>query len=124
MRRFSLVAAAALLASGVLLRPGLDAQVRPIYDMGAAGPTPPVRREAQRRIAADPELTTGMVRILNHELRPSEVFTPAFALTTTAQALRHGRGHRREVLREARAATVDELRRHAARRARMFVHLR
>ena len=39
MRRFSLVAAVALLASGVLVRPGLDAQVRPIYDMGAAGLT-------------------------------------------------------------------------------------
>jgi len=44
MRRFSVVAAAALLASGVLLRPGLDAQVRPIYDMGAAGLTQVLER--------------------------------------------------------------------------------
>ena len=43
MRRFS-VAAVALLASGVLLRPGLDAQVRPIYDMGAAGLTQVLER--------------------------------------------------------------------------------
>jgi 2-polyprenyl-6-methoxyphenol hydroxylase-like FAD-dependent oxidoreductase len=81
------------------------------HDMGAAGPTPPLRREAQRRIAADPELTTAMVRILNHELRPSEAFTPTFSMTTMAQALRYGRGHRRAIVSEARTAAVDELRR-------------
>jgi hypothetical protein len=69
------------------------------HDMGAAGPTPPVRREAQRQIAADPELTTAMVRVLNHELRPSEAFTSAFSVTTMAQALHHGRGHRQEIMR-------------------------
>lgn len=79
------------------------------HDMGAAGPTPPLRREAQRRIAADPELTTAMVRVLNHELRPSEAFTPAFSLTTIAQALRHGRGQRRAIMRDARTAAVNEL---------------
>jgi hypothetical protein len=52
-----------------------------------------------------------MVRVLNHELRPSEAFTPAFSVTTMARALRHGRGHRRAIVREARTATVDEVRR-------------
>ena len=81
------------------------------HDMGAAGLTPPLRREAEQRIAADPELTTAMVRVLNHELRPSEVFTPAFSVTTMAQALRHGRGHRPAIMREAGTTVVDELRR-------------
>ncbi len=81
------------------------------HDMGASGPTPPLRREAQRRIAADPELSTAMVRVLNHDLRPSEAFTPAFSLTTMAQAMRHGRGHRRAIIREAGTTVVDELRR-------------
>lgn len=81
------------------------------HDMGVAGPTPPLRHEVERRIAADPGLTTAMVRILNHELRPSKVFTPAFSVTTMAQALRHGRGHRRAILREAGTTVVDELRR-------------
>jgi 2-polyprenyl-6-methoxyphenol hydroxylase-like FAD-dependent oxidoreductase len=85
------------------------------HDMGAAGPTPPLRREAQRRIAADPDLTTAMVRILNHELRPSEAFTPAFSLTTMAQALRHGRGNRRAIMDEAWTAAGDELRRRRIR---------
>jgi 2-polyprenyl-6-methoxyphenol hydroxylase-like FAD-dependent oxidoreductase len=86
------------------------------HDMGAAGPTPPLRREAQRRIAADPDLTTAMVRILNHELRPSEAFTPTFSLTTMAQALRHGRGNRRAIMDEAWTAAGDELRRRRIRR--------
>lgn len=86
------------------------------HDMGKAGPTPRLLREAQRRIAADPELATAMVRILNHELRPSEIFTPAFSLTTMAQALRHGRGHRRAILDEARTTAVDELQRWRAAR--------
>lgn len=85
------------------------------HDMGAPGPTPPLRREAQRRIAADPELAIAMVRLLNHELRPSEAFTPGFSLTTTAQVLRHGRGHRREIVREAGTVAVEELRRRRAR---------
>jgi 2-polyprenyl-6-methoxyphenol hydroxylase-like FAD-dependent oxidoreductase len=89
------------------------------HDMGAAGPTPPLRREAERRIAADPELTTAMVRILNHELRPSEAFTPAFSMTTMAQALRHGRGHRGATLREAKTAAVNELRRRRMARRTM-----
>ena len=81
------------------------------HDMGAAGPTPPVRREAGRRIAADPGLTTAMVRVLNHELRPSDVFTSAFSVTTVGRALHRGRGHRREIVREAGAAAADQLRR-------------
>jgi hypothetical protein len=88
------------------------------HDMGAAGPTPPLRREAERRIAADPALAAAMVRILNHDLRPSEAFTPSIALTTIARALRHGRGHRRAIAREARTTAIDELRRQRmARRA-------
>jgi 2-polyprenyl-6-methoxyphenol hydroxylase-like FAD-dependent oxidoreductase len=92
------------------------------HDMGAAGPTPPLRREAERRIAADPELTTAMVRILNHELRPSEAFTPAFFVTTMAQALRHGRGHRQKIMREAGTAVVDELRQRRMARRTMARH--
>jgi LmbE family N-acetylglucosaminyl deacetylase len=45
MRRFSLVAAVAcLLASGIITRPLVNAQVRPIYDMGAAGLTQVLER--------------------------------------------------------------------------------
>ncbi|MDX6649123.1 MAG: hypothetical protein QOJ97_1074 [Solirubrobacteraceae bacterium] len=84
------------------------------HDMGAAGPTPPLLRQAQRRIAADPELTAAAVRIFNHDLRPSQVFTSAFSLRTMAQALRRGRGQRRAILREARTIAINEAHRRRA----------
>jgi 2-polyprenyl-6-methoxyphenol hydroxylase-like FAD-dependent oxidoreductase len=84
------------------------------HDIGAAGVTPPLLREAQRRIAGDRELIAATVRIFNHELRPSQVFTPAFSLTTMAQAMRRGRGQRGAILREARTVAVDDVRRRRA----------
>jgi 2-polyprenyl-6-methoxyphenol hydroxylase-like FAD-dependent oxidoreductase len=84
------------------------------HDMGAAGPTPPLLRQVQRRIAGDKELLAATVRVFNHELRPSQAFPPAFALRTLGQALRSGSGKRRAILREARTAAADEVRRRRA----------
>ena len=81
------------------------------HDMGAAGPTPPLLRQAQRRIAADRDLITATMRIFNHDLRPSQVFTPAFSLTTMAQALRRGRNQRRAIMREAGTTALNQARR-------------
>jgi 2-polyprenyl-6-methoxyphenol hydroxylase-like FAD-dependent oxidoreductase len=87
-------------------------------DLGAPGSTPPLRREVQRRVVADPDLAAATVRVFNHELRPSEVYTPAFSLSTAADALRRRRGQRRAILREARELVRDEIsHRRAARRA-------
>ena len=86
------------------------------HDMGAAVPITPLDHETWRRIAADPELTAALVRTFNHDLRPSELITPAFALTTVTQAMRHGRGRRRAIMRNARTATVNEFRRRRAGR--------
>jgi 2-polyprenyl-6-methoxyphenol hydroxylase-like FAD-dependent oxidoreductase len=85
-------------------------------DAGAAGPTPPLRHEVERRIAADPALATATVRVFNHELRPSEVFTPGFSLRTIGQALRRRRGRRGAILREAATVARDEVRRRRALR--------
>ncbi len=84
------------------------------HDMGAAGPTPPLLRHAQRRIAGDRELVSAVMRILNHDVLPSQVFTPAFSLTTMGQALRRGRGQRRAILREAGTVALNEARRRRA----------
>jgi 2-polyprenyl-6-methoxyphenol hydroxylase-like FAD-dependent oxidoreductase len=86
------------------------------HDMGAAGPTPQVLRAAQRRIAAHPDLTVALGRIFNHDLRPSEVFTLRFSLATIGQALRHGRGQRPAIVREAGTFASNEVRRWRARR--------
>jgi 2-polyprenyl-6-methoxyphenol hydroxylase-like FAD-dependent oxidoreductase len=86
------------------------------HDMGAPGPTPLVVRELQRRIAADPQLTEALLRVLNHEVPPSEAFSPALALAAMSKALLASRGQRRVVLREARTIVANQLRRR--RRAR------
>ncbi|MEA2346329.1 MAG: hypothetical protein QOG62_116 [Thermoleophilaceae bacterium] len=85
------------------------------YDMGAPGATPPVLKEIQRTIAADPALIDGMVGVLNHDVLPSKVFTPSFALAAAARAFRRERGHRREVLRELRELLANEVRRRPRR---------
>jgi 2-polyprenyl-6-methoxyphenol hydroxylase-like FAD-dependent oxidoreductase len=84
------------------------------HDLGAAGPTPPLLRQVQRRIAADRELIIAATRMFNHDLRPSQVFTPEFSLTTMVQALRRGRGQRRAIIREAGTAALNEVRRRRA----------
>lgn len=79
-------------------------------DLGAPGATPPLRQEVQRRIAADPSLLDGLLRVLSHELPPSKLFTPSLALVATTNALRRGRGKRKRILREAYELIADELR--------------
>jgi 2-polyprenyl-6-methoxyphenol hydroxylase-like FAD-dependent oxidoreductase len=85
-------------------------------DMGAPGPTPLLVQAMQRRIAADPQLTEGLMRILNRDLAPSKVFTPSLALAVTTKALLRSRGRRRVLLREARTLVADELRHRVAAR--------
>lgn len=121
--------AAAIIGAFGGSRDGLDTSVRDYWrwrdedawemywfahDLGAPGPTPPLFQEANRRIVGDPKLTAGMTRILNHDLRPSEVFTPSFALATAAGAFRRGRGRRRALGREMLSAATDEFRRRRA----------
>ena len=93
------------------------------HDMGAAGPTPSLLKKGQRRIAANPELTAGMVRVPNHELRPSELFTPTSAAATVAAALRRGRGRRRAIGREMFETAESELRRRRATGVRTHTNM-
>ena len=83
------------------------------HDMGAPGPPPLLIQEIQRRIAADPELTDALLRVLNHELPPSTVFTPALALSATGRALLTSPGQRRTLLREVQTIAVNNWRRRA-----------
>jgi 2-polyprenyl-6-methoxyphenol hydroxylase-like FAD-dependent oxidoreductase len=79
-------------------------------EMGAPGPTPHFVHEIQRRLAANPKLTEGLIGVLNHDLPPSRVFTPWLAVRAVASGLRHGRGRRRALLRETRGELIRELR--------------
>jgi hypothetical protein len=86
------------------------------HDMGAAGPPPILVREMQRRIAADPALGRGLMKVLNHDVPPSEVFTPRILLTALVEAMRAGAAPRRTLVREAAALALRTARRELAGR--------
>jgi hypothetical protein len=69
--------------------------------VGAAGETPLIVQEIQQRIAEDRRLQDDLIRVLNHDLAPSKLFTIGLALSAAARTFAGGRGHRRLVLREA-----------------------
>jgi 2-polyprenyl-6-methoxyphenol hydroxylase-like FAD-dependent oxidoreductase len=73
---------------------------------------------AEARFAEDSAVVETLLRILNHDLPPSSLFTPTFTLSILAAALRDGRGHRLAVLAEARDLALEQLRRARLRRLR------
>lgn len=86
------------------------------HEMGASGPPPLLVQEIQSRIAADPELTDGLLGVLNHEVSPSEVFTPSLALAALAKGLRTRAGQRKVLIREAQTLALNNWRRRAPSR--------
>jgi hypothetical protein len=84
-------------------------------DLGASDRSPNLIAASQRRFASDPDTIEKLLRILNHEIPPSRLFTPSFVISLLAGALRDGRGSRRALLREALDLGVEELRRQSRR---------
>jgi 2-polyprenyl-6-methoxyphenol hydroxylase-like FAD-dependent oxidoreductase len=82
-------------------------------DMGSPDRAPLLEREMQDRFAADPRLVEGFLRVLAHDLAPSQLLTPSLGLSLLGKALRDGRGRRLALLSEARALALDEFRRRA-----------
>jgi 2-polyprenyl-6-methoxyphenol hydroxylase-like FAD-dependent oxidoreductase len=65
----------------------------------------------EERMAEDPRLVEGLLRVLNHELPPSELFGARFGVAALGTALVRERGRRWQVLGEARVLAGDQLRR-------------
>jgi 2-polyprenyl-6-methoxyphenol hydroxylase-like FAD-dependent oxidoreductase len=84
------------------------------HDMGARR-TPKLSRAIEGRMAGDPGLVRGLMRTLNHEIAPSETFTPRLALAGLSRAWADGRGHRRALLGEARWLAGEQIRRERMR---------
>ena len=82
-------------------------------DMGATDRAPLLLRAIQVRFAAEPRIVEDFLRVLGHDLAPSELFTPSLVLSVLAEALRTGRGERLALLGETRRLAVEELRRWA-----------
>jgi len=57
-------------------------------DMGVPGISSPLTTRLMRDIADNPEATRMFFGVLNHEVRPSQLFTPPRAVRATARALR------------------------------------
>ncbi|HYI35243.1 MAG TPA: NAD(P)/FAD-dependent oxidoreductase [Thermoleophilaceae bacterium] len=85
-------------------------------DMGASGAAAPLTAAITREVAADPRLTEGLLRVLNHDVPPSEVFTPALALRAAVRGLATRRGERGALLREMGGMIVAQVRRDRAAR--------
>ena len=84
-------------------------------DLGAGGRSGPLRVQIIRDIATDNEATARLLRVLNHEIRPAELFTPR---RLGVAAARVARGRPRQIpllLKETAVGVRDELRRTRAR---------
>lgn len=57
-------------------------------DMGAPGVSSPLNTRLLRDLAVDPKATQMLLRVLNHEIRPSRLFTRAKVARAAARALR------------------------------------
>jgi 2-polyprenyl-6-methoxyphenol hydroxylase-like FAD-dependent oxidoreductase len=77
----------------------------------AARRSPLLSRVVEERFATEPELVEGLLHVLNHDLPPSELFSPALGVSTLAKALARERGRRLEVLGEARMLAGQQIRR-------------
>jgi hypothetical protein len=57
-------------------------------DMGRSGTSSPLTTRLMRDVADDPQATQMFFGVLNHEIRPSQLFTPPRAVRAAARALR------------------------------------
>jgi 2-polyprenyl-6-methoxyphenol hydroxylase-like FAD-dependent oxidoreductase len=76
----------------------------------ASGRAPRISVAIEERMAADPRLVESLLRVLNHELPPSEMFTPRLALSGFSKAWADGGGHRMSLLGEARDLALEQIR--------------
>jgi menaquinone-9 beta-reductase len=68
--------------------------------MGAPGAATPWANSLLKEIAASPDATLAFMQVLNHELAPSKLYTPALALRATARAIRDQPRHAPATVKE------------------------
>lgn len=83
-------------------------------DLGAPGRSSPLITRLLRDIAADPEATQALLRVLNHDIPPSQLLTTRRLVTAAGRALRDDPDKITATIREIAGAIRDE-----ARRARL-----
>lgn len=85
-------------------------------DMGAPGVSSPFTTHLMRDIARDPDATQLFTRVLNHDVRPSQLLTTSRAARAAARALRDQPSHIIETLKEIFTAAKEDARRARQRR--------
>lgn len=68
--------------------------------MGAPGPATPWTNALLREISANPAATRAFIQVLNHDIPPSRLYTPAMALRATARAVREQPRHTPATVRQ------------------------
>ena len=80
-------------------------------DMGAADAFGPLATQVLRDMSGDDEATKGLLRVLNHDVRPSELFTPRRLGRAALRAGRDRPAHIPDMAREAATALRKQVRR-------------
>lgn len=78
--------------------------------MGQPGAASPWTTGVLREISADAEATRSFLRVLNHDMLPSELFTPALALRAAASAIRDQPRHTMATAKEFIFAAAQNIR--------------
>jgi 2-polyprenyl-6-methoxyphenol hydroxylase-like FAD-dependent oxidoreductase len=80
-------------------------------DMGAAGSSPPLAGQFTRDIAGDEEATEKLLRVLNHDIPPSQLFTPRRLARAALRAVRNQPHQIPAMVKEAASELRNEVRR-------------
>jgi hypothetical protein len=89
-------------------------------DMGAEGPSSPLATQFTRDLAADQEAIEDFLRVLNHQVRPSQFFTPRRVGTAAVRAARGEPGQIPAMAKEVATELRNQVRRSRQRRAARF----
>jgi 2-polyprenyl-6-methoxyphenol hydroxylase-like FAD-dependent oxidoreductase len=89
-------------------------------DMGVVeDPSPPLAAQFMRDVAADEEAAMGLLQVLNHDIRPSQLFTVRRLGRAAVRAVGDRPGQIPAMVREAASALRSEVRRFRKRRRQM-----
>lgn len=86
--------------------------------MGQPGASSPLTTRLLRDISVDADATRSFLRVLNHDLRPSQLFTPAMLARATARAIRDEPSHIVATLKEVLASGKQNIRQARPKRIR------
>jgi hypothetical protein len=90
-------------------------------DLGAPGPTSPLVHEMIRRLVAGPHGAERFIRVFDHDLAPSRVFTPVRAVAAAASLAATGRARPRAIGREMTQIIGREVTRRRLRRKPVYL---